>query len=361
MSASPHKTYIIAEIGINHNGSLDNCRKLIQAAAEAGVDAVKFQTFSAKTLYPRSAGKLQWRDNEKHYEYDIFEAVEGFELPRHWIETLIASCSRANVDFISSVFDVDGLRFLVDHGMRIIKLSSYTITHLPLIEACARTGLPIVMSTGGATLAETEEAVNVVRRHHNRLVLLHCSLQYPTALEDCNLGVMETLGHAFPDVGIGYSDHTREISAAPVQAVYLGGGIIEKHITLGKDMEGPDHFFALEPHELKQMVDDIRKAERDTGRSVMKNPHLYGSSAKICHPHEKYLRDFSYSTLFARREIRKGDRIRPQDLAVLRPGRKKRGLSPKHVYLFEKYTIHATRDIAFEDSINWDSILTVSH
>jgi len=351
-------TYIIAEIGINHNGSLENCSKLIEAAADAGCNAVKFQTFTAKYLYPKSAGKLDWKDMDKEYDYNIYEAVKSFELPLEWIEKLIEYCQNKKLDFISSVFDIHALKFLINKGLKIIKLSSYTITHIHLIEACAKTGLPIIMSTGGATLGETEEAVNTVLKYHNNLKLLHCSIQYPTSLKDCNMGVIKTLNFAFPGIEIGYSDHTIEVSEAPVQSVYLDGKIIEKHITLDKKMEGPDHFFALEPHELKQMVADIRQAEIDyEHRDFSINSKIYGSSAKVCYEHEKYLRNFAYMTMFTNKEIKKGGIIRPEDIVVLRPGKKKRGLDPKFLSLFEKHKVIAKKNLIPEDSIEWDAIV----
>ncbi len=352
------KTYIIAEIGINHNGLLDNCFKLIDVAYQAGCDAAKFQTFSAEYLYPRSAGKLDWKNSNEQYSYDIYKAVKSFELPYEWIGQLIEYCNEKGIDFISSVYDPMGLESLLHNGMTIIKLSSYTITHIPLVETCAETGFPIIMSTGGATLGETETAVEAVKKYHNNLQLLHCSIKYPTKLDKCNLGVIKTLQFAFPDIGIGYSDHTLEVSDAPVQAVYLDATVIEKHITLGKDMEGPDHFFALEPSELKKMVTDIRKAEKEIENTGLKiDPVIYGNSAKICYDHEKYLRDFAYMTLFAKRRIKTGEIIMPEDIAILRPGKKKRGLDPEFLTLFESQRVKAKKDLAREELISWNAIL----
>jgi N-acetylneuraminate synthase len=214
------------------------------------------------------------------------------------------------------------------------------------------------MSTGGATLSEVEYAVKIITKYHKNLSLLHCSLQYPTELKDCNLGVIKTLGYAFSGLSVGYSDHTAQVSIAAVQAVYLGAKIIEKHITLGKKMHGPDHFFALEPLELKQMVKDIRKAERDFKSGNFKiDDMIFGNSVKAISPQEKYLRDFSFTRIFAGRDIRKGERITVRDLSVLRPGNKLPGLEPKYLRLFEEYRIRAKKDLAFEDPVAWDCIL----
>ncbi|MCX6077362.1 MAG: N-acetylneuraminate synthase family protein [Campylobacterales bacterium] len=352
------KTYVIAEIGINFNGSLDNCYKMIDVSVDAGCDAAKFQIFSAKNLYPKSAGELDWKDDKKEYSYDIYEAVEKFELPIEWIEKLITYCENKSIDFMASVFDTEGLNLMVEKGMKIIKLSSYTITNIPLIEASAKTGLPIIMSTGGATIGETEEAVNTVLKYHNDLTLLHCSIQYPTQLKDVNMGVMDTFAKVFPKIKIGYSDHTEEVSDAPIQSTYLGGTVIEKHITLDKNMDGPDHFFALEPDELKKMVADIREAETNYKNGNFEiDKTIYGDSEKICHEHEQYLRDFCYMTLFSKSDIKKGEIIKAEDISILRAGKKEKGLEPKYLQLFEKNEITASKDIHFEDPIKWESIL----
>lgn len=350
--------YIIAEIGINFNGSLENCFKMIDIAVETGCHAAKFQFFSAKNMYPMSAGQLDWKDAEKEYSYDIYEAVKNFELPPEWLDQLIPYCESKNIDFMASVFDIEGLEYLVRKGIKKIKLSSYTITHLPLIEAAAKTKLPIILSTGGATLAEVEDAVRCVQTYHSDIALLHCSIKYPTPLNEVNMGVLDTLKFAFPKIAIGYSDHTFEVSDAPIQAVYLGATVIEKHITLDKKMEGPDHFFALEPQELARMVSDIHKARiAYLNNNFVIDKNIYGSSLKICHEHEKYLRNFCYMTLFAKRNIKKGEVITPEDLIILRPAKKERGLDPKYLNLFKEQTITAKKDISFEDSITWDLIL----
>jgi N-acetylneuraminate synthase len=352
------KTYVIAEIGINFNGSLENALKMIDVSKEAGCDAAKFQMFSAKNLYPRSAGDMDWKDDEKEYSYNIYEAVESFELPIEWIDRLIQYCDEKKIDFMASVFDIDGLNFLINKGMKVIKLSSYTITNIPLIEAAAKTKIPIIMSTGGATIGETEDAINTVFKYHNNLTILHCSIEYPTKLEDVNMGVLDTFAKAFPNVKIGYSDHTAEPSDAPVQSIYLGSSVVEKHITLDKNMEGPDHFFAIEPNELKQMVKDIRKAELDVKNgSFSIDKKIYGNTQKICHKHEQYLRDFAYMTLFSKKKIKKGEVINLKDISILRAGKKEKGLEPKYLNLFKQYKITAKKDIGFEDPINWENIL----
>lgn len=349
--------YIIAEIGINHNGLYENCIKMVDAAAEAGCDAVKLQYFRAKNLYPKSAGDLDWKDSNGSYSYNIYDAVKGFELPDDWIEGLLSYCTSKKIELLSSVSDPEGLEILLAKGLKKIKLTSYTITNTVLIERCAKSGVPVIMSTGGATLGEIETAVSIFSRYHNKLSVLHCSIAYPTALADCNLGVIQTLRCAFPDIPVGYSDHTMEAVEAPVQAVYLGARVIEKHITLDKSMTGPDHFFALEPDELKRMVTAIRQAQLDYARGTFKIDKLiYGSTAKTVYPQEKYLRDFAFMKLYANREIGQGHRIRPEAISILRPGKKRHGLDPVYLELFDKYDIRAKRLVSFEEPITWDLI-----
>lgn len=355
MADSP-RTYVIAEVGINHNGSLDNCLRLIDAAADAGCDAAKLQLFTAKTLYPKSAGRLDWKDDTGSYDYDIYEAVAGFELPLDFVEKCQQHCRARGVDFCSSVFDTAGIDFLMDLGVGSLKLSSYSVTNLPLINAAAATGLPLYLSTGGAALGEVEQAVETVHRHHRKLALMHCSIQYPTPLADCNLGVLDTFRHAFPGVKLGYSDHTMEPADAPAQAVRMGAKVIEKHITLDRSMDGPDHFFALEPQQLAEMVRAIRAAEQEEGHAPV-NPTLYGDSTRKCYDHERYLRDFAYACIFAARPIAKGQRITPKDLVLLRPGKKERGLEPKYVSLFGQTEVTAKQDLAPEDPVTWQAIL----
>lgn len=350
--------YIIAEIGINFNNSIENCYKLIDSAVVAGCNAAKFQLFNAKNLYPKNVGSVEWKNDKEEYSYDIYDAVKTFELPYEWLDSLISYCNKKNIEFLSSVFDLDGLDILVEKGVKKIKLSSYTVTHYPLIEGVAATGLPIILSTGGSTLAELEGAIRIIQKYHNNLTVLHCSIQYPTDLGDVNLGVLETISKAFPDVKIGYSDHTKEISSVPVQAVYLGATVIEKHITLDKDMEGPDHFFALNPDELKKMVKDIKQAVIDyKNNNIELNQTIYGSTEKICHKNEQYLRDFAYMTLFSKKDIKKGEVIEVEDINILRSGEKDKGLEPKYLKLFNDYNIVASKNIPFEGPIQWESIL----
>ena len=350
---------IIAEIGINFNGDFDTCLALIDAAAKAGCDVAKFQVFRADTLYPKSAGKLSWKNEDESYTYGIFEAVRQNELPREWVAPLMKHCAGCGIDFLASVFSEDDAHVLMKAGAGALKISSSSVTNLPLIDACAAFGIPLIVSTGGSRLGEVEDVVDTVFRHHTKLTLLHCSLQYPTPLEEINLGAIQTLAKAFPQVTIGYSDHTAEVAAAPVQAVALGARVIEKHITLDRHMPGPDHFFALEPHDLAAMVGAVRATEErmEQGDIPAVDPLLYGKSAKRVADKERYLREFVSNQIFARRAIRRGEIINAGDLVILRRGEKEPGLAPRYLSLFTEHTVKASRDIQKEAPVDWGCIL----
>jgi len=236
-----------------------------------------------------------------------------------------------------------------------VKLASYAVTNLPLLEYCCHKGFAILISTGAATLGEVEAAAGLVRRCARPLTLMHCNIQYPTPLREVNLGVLDTYRAAFPWAALGFSDHTREVSRAPVAAVRLGARVIEKHITLDKGMEGPDHFFALEPRELARLVRDVERAALSGKGSVSKV--LYGTTAKIAAPGEEYLRRFAYMSLFAARDLGRGQRVRPADLAILRPGKHRPGLAPRYLELFRKHHVTARRRIRAGEAVTWEAIL----
>jgi len=341
---------IIAEIGINFNGKLELAKRLIDIASNSGCDFAKFQLFRAKGMYPKSAGKLEWKDDEKEYSYDIYEAVKKFELPLTWLDELIDYCKQKNIEFLASVFNFDGLEVYKRLNLKYIKLASYSITNLPLIEEVAKTGMHIFLSTGGSYLSEVDEAVRVIRKYHNNFTLMHCSIAYPTLLENVNMGVIETFKKAF-ECEVGYSDHTAEIYEAPLQAKLLGAKVIEKHITFDKKADGPDHFFALDEKELKIMVEKLKQA-----KNLKLDKKIYGSTQRIPYPHEEYLRNFAYHQLFINKDIKKGEIITQKDISILRRGKKEKGLEPKYWYLF-KNGIVAKQDIKLESPLKWEHIL----
>jgi len=337
---------IIAEIGINFNAKLDLAKKLIDIASNSGCDFAKFQLFRADGMYPKSAGKLDWIDKS----YDIYEAVKSFELPLEWIYELVEYCKTKNIEFLASVFNFDDLEIYKKLNLKYIKLASYSIANLPLIEEVAKTRMHIFLSTGGSFLSEVDEAIRVIRKYHNNFTLFHCSIAYPTKLENVNMGIIDTFKKAF-ECEVGYSDHTAEIYEAPLQAKLLGAKVIEKHITYDKKAEGPDHFFALDEKELTLMVKKLKSDE-----NIKLNKTIYGSTKRIPYSHEEYLRNFAYHQLFVNKDIKKGEIITQKDISILRRGKKEKGLEPKYWYLFEK-GITAKKDISCETPLKWEHIL----
>jgi N-acetylneuraminate synthase len=352
--------FIIAEIGINHNNSLELAKKLIDAAADAGCDAAKFQVFKAERMYPVTAGKVTWKDGNGTYQYTIRDKVKKMELPESWIPELTAYCTQKNILFLSSACDDESADLLDEYDAAGFKIPSPEITHLPLIGHIAKKGKPVILSTGGATLDQIRDAYETARKHTDTIAILHCVIAYPAPQHTVNMNVLETLQKEFPEAIIGYSDHTAEISDAPVAAIAKGAKIIEKHITLSRTMEGPDHFFALEPNELAQMVKQIRTAEQQlsTGKTLTIHPALLGAYEKQVSEEEHYLRSFTQRKIFARTEIKKGELITTQNIDVLRPGEVKEGLHPKEFPALVGSTAAAT--IKEGEPITWDKLNRVN-
>lgn len=280
---------IIAEAGVNHNGELDKARKLVDIAAEAGADAVKFQTFSAERLAATSAPKASYQKDTTDASESQFEMLRKLELPASWHEELQTRAHQKGIEFLSTAFDLKSLEFLESINLPRYKIPSGEITNGPLLWQFARTGKDLILSTGMATLGEIELGLAIlshgmvnkteptgldeVWRHwsepqaaeglKNKVSLLHCTSQYPTPMEDVNLRAMETLRGAF-GLPVGYSDHTQGL-LIPVAAVARGATVIEKHFTLDRRLPGPDHKASLEPSELEDMVEQIRSVSQALG------------------------------------------------------------------------------------------------
>ena len=341
--------FIITEIGINHNGDINIAKKMIDASIKAGCDAVKFQTFKAEELYPRSAGKLDWEDNKGKYSYDIFENVKKFEYPMEWIDELHEYCKNKGIVFFSSVCDEKSVDLLYEKGIKLLKTTSYAITHLPLIEHMAKTKLPIIMSTGGSTLQEIKEAYEIAKKYNNQIIIMHCIAKYPTPLKNANINVIDTLKKEFPKAIIGYSDHTEDPIKAPVASIVKGSKLIEKHITLDRKMKGPDHFFALEPEQIKEMVKAIRETEKKikNNEEIEIDEIVLGSGERKTLDIEKHLRNFAYSTIFTRKKIKKGELLTKENLSILRMGKREKGLDPKEWFnIIDKK--RANKNLEFE-------------
>jgi N-acetylneuraminate synthase len=304
--------YVIAEAGSNHNGDLETAYRLIDAAAKAGADAAKFQLFRARTLYPRSAGGADYLQASK----SIYEIIADLEIPDDWIPKLAAHCASRGIDFLCTPFD-ESAADLIQPFVPAIKIASYEMTHLPLVRHCARKGKPLIVSTGTANLDEVLATVAAIRGVGNEsLVLLQCTASYPAPLEAANLRALITLREV-TGLPTGLSDHTRDPLVAPIAAVALGASVIEKHFTMSRALPGPDHQYALEPHELEVMVRGIRGAEA-----------ALGSGRKEVQAVEHELRQFARRAIFSARAIAAGDTFSAENLVVLRCGRHAEGFPP---------------------------------
>jgi N-acetylneuraminate synthase len=307
------KTLIIAEAGVNHNGDLTLARKLVAAAAAAGADLVKFQTFVAGRSISASAPKARYQEDDSGESQ--YEMVRKLELSRSDHEALIDECRVHGIGFFSTAFDVDSFALLEDLGLNLVKIPSGEITNLPLMQRMARSGHPILLSTGMSSVGEIDAALGVIEQAgtpRSRVTLLHCNTAYPTPADDVNLRAMASLKAAF-GVEVGYSDHTVGIEM-PIAAVALGATVIEKHFTLDRGLPGPDHRASLEPAEFEAMVRAIRNVERALGDGV-KHPT----------PSELENRAIARKSLVASRAIQAGERFSADNLTAKRPGT---GISP---------------------------------
>lgn len=333
-----NRTFIIAEAGVNHNGSLDLAMELVDAAKRSGADAVKFQTFRAEDVVTKGARKAKYQlDNTGTTEsqYEMLKALE-LGLPAH--EALQKHCDRVGIEFLSTPADLHSLDLLVRQlNVPRLKISSADLTNAPLLLAAALTGKPIIISTGMGTLGDIEMALGVLAFGYaggespspraflralsneegqavlsEKVSILHCTTDYPACLDDVNLGVISTLRAAF-GLPVGYSDHTEGI-AVPTAAVALGATVIEKHFTLDRGLPGPDHKASLEPHELRNMVDSIRSVER-----------ALGHSKKLPSQPEEVISLVARKSLTTLKPIKQGERFSQENLGVKRPGE---GVSP---------------------------------
>ena len=328
--------YVIAEAGSNHNRSLRTAKRLIDVAAKAGADAVKFQTFSAETLYSKRTPKMRYLKKITAVSQSVFDILKGLELPRKWHPDLAAQCRKRGVDFLSTPFDEAAVDQLAAVGVPALKIASFEITHLPLIRHAARRGRPMILSTGMADLEDIRLAVKTCRAAGNsKILLMHCAIGYPPRAEDINLRAMVTVREEF-GLPVGYSDHSRGHNAA-VAAVALGACCIEKHFTLSRQMKGPDHGYALEPDEMAEMVGAVRETSA-----------ALGSSVKRCTPAEREMHRLGRRSLVAAREIPRGRRVTRADVAVKRPGF---GIHPKDITRLVGSV--ATRRIAEDEVLTW--------
>ena len=310
------KVIVIAEAGVNHNGDLDNAIKLIDVAAKAGADFVKFQTFKAKNLVTKQAQKAIYQQENTTSSSSQFDMLSQLEIPADWYPKLLQRCKEKEIGFLSTGFDLESIDFLDQLGQKYFKVPSGEITHKSLLRRIAQKKKSVIISTGMATMQEIHEAVKVFLEEgltKNNITILHCTTAYPTPLNEVNLMAMKTIENEL-GVEIGYSDHTLGTAVA-IAAVGLGAKIIEKHFTLDKNLSGPDHKASLEPNELIQMV----KAIREVTQSIA------GTAKKAPTPTELENRKVARKSLCYSRGLEKGRQLREEDFIALRP---EGGISP---------------------------------
>ena len=310
-----NKVFIIAEAGVNHNGSVDLAKKLIDAAVDSGADAVKFQTFKAEKLVVKNTQKADYQKQTTDASESQFDMIKKLELDVDTHKELIAYCQEKIIMFLSTPFDHESIDLLSDLGLKIYKIPSGEITNLPYLRYIGSLGKQVILSTGMSNLKEVGDALNILINagtSKDNITVLHANTMYPTPMEDVNLNAMLTIQKEF-GVAIGYSDHTLGVEV-DIAAVAMGASCIEKHFTLDKTMDGPDHKASLEPEELKSMVVAIRNIEKAMGNSE-KNPSL-SESVNI---------GVVRKSIVASQNIKEGEVLTEKNIAVKRPGN---GISP---------------------------------
>jgi N,N'-diacetyllegionaminate synthase len=310
-----HKTEIIAEAGVNHNGDIAQAKRLVKTAVDAGADYVKFQTFKADKLVTKSASKAHYQKALTDQKQSHYEMIRSLEINREMHLELIAFCNSEGIAFLSTPFDIDSIDLLLELGLKKLKIPSGEITNLPYLRYIGSVGVEIIISTGMATLLEIKDAINVLKQAGcitNKIKVLHCNTEYPTPVEDVNLNAMSTIRDEL-GIEVGYSDHTLG-TEIPVAAVAMGACIIEKHLTLDRSLSGPDHNASLTPAEFENMVLLIRNIEKALGDGV-----------KVPSQSEKKNISITRKSIVANCNIKKGEIYSEVNLTVKRPAL---GISP---------------------------------
>lgn len=330
--------FIIAEAGVNHNGSLRLAKKLVEAGKEAGVDAIKFQTFKAENIVTLDAKQAKYQTENIGKKESQYEMLKRLELSYPDFEKLKEYCDEKRIIFLSTPHsdkeDVD----LVAELCPAIKVGSGDLTNLPILKYMAGKNLPIILSTGMADLKEVREAVETILPLNKELILLHCTTNYPTSINEVNLKAMETIRKEF-NLPVGYSDHTEGINVS-LAAVVLGAQVIEKHFTLDRKLPGPDHKASLEPKELKEMVKAIRNIEKALGSNIKKPTKS-----------EEKIKRVARKSIIARVNIPKGVKIMANMLVIKRPGT---GIQAK--YLNKVIRRRTKKEIKKDELITWEKI-----
>ena len=337
------KTLIIAEAGVNHNGDMAIARQLIDVAADAGADIVKFQTFKTEQLVSKAAPKAKYQVANMPNQPDDsqFTMLKKLELSAEHHRELMAYCRQRNIKFLSTAFDLESLDFLAGLGLGLFKIPSGEITNLPYLRKIGGFNQRVVASTGMATMDDIAALLDVLTgagTQRENITLLHCNTDYPSPFEDVNLRAMKTIGDTF-GVAVGYSDHTPGIEV-PIAAVALGATVIEKHFTLDRSLEGPDHLASLEPAELRQMVQAIRHIERALGNGV-KQPT----------PSEQKNIAVARKSIHVARPLPAGHVLTSDDLVMKRPGS---GISPMQLDTVTGRTL--ARDVDDDHRLQWEDL-----
>lgn len=302
------RAYLIAEIGVNHNGDMGMARRMVLAAKRAGADAVKFQTFTAATLVTRGTPKVSYQESASSRGETHYEMIRKLELGRPEHRELVAFCAAEGIDFLSTPYDVESARFLAELNVKMFKTASADLVDLPLQQYIASTGKPAIVATGMADLGEVEPVVSIFEKAGNpHLVLLHCVSNYPCSDASLNMRAMNTLAQAF-GLPVGYSDHSEGFLAVMI-AVAMGAKVVEKHLTLDKTLPGPDHKASSTPEEFAELEQNIRRAER-----------MLGSPRKARQAEEQQMAEVSRKSLVLARAMRAGETIAIEDLRLMRPG-----------------------------------------
>ncbi len=305
------KVLIIGEAGVNHNGDINLAKELIEIAAEAGVDFVKFQTFKTSKVVTKSAERAEYQNANTGNSQSQYDMIKQLELSQDMHDEIIVHCKKNKIQFLSTGFDLESLEYLNSLKIPIFKIPSGEITNLPYLRKIASFKKPVIMSTGMANMREVKDAFEVLIAeglNKDNITIIHCNTEYPTPMNDVNLKAMNTIGKEL-GVQIGYSDHTLGIEV-PIAAVALGAQVIEKHFTIDRGMPGPDHNASLEPEELKSMVTAIRNIEKA----------LMGSGIKEASASELKNKPIARKSIIASQNIKKGEVLSEENLTIKRPG-----------------------------------------
>lgn len=329
------KTFIIAEAGVNHNGNLKMAKELVRQAKKAGASAVKFQTFIANKSISKFAKKAKYQIISTLENNSQLEMCKPLELSRKEHEKLLIECKKNKIEFMSTPFDFDSIKLLLSLKIKKIKVASSELNNYPFLEEIAKTKKDIILSTGMGSLKEIKEALRIFKKQgvkKDKITILHCNTEYPTPFKDANLNAILTIKKTF-NVKVGYSDHTLGIEA-PIAAVALGAEVIEKHFTLNKNLNGPDHKASIEPYEFKKMVESIRNIELGMGDGIKKPSQSEIANILVAR-----------KSIVANNYIKKNEIFTKKNLAIKRPGT---GISP--IYFKKLLGLKSDRDYV-EDEI----------